>query len=166
MGIVGLGNGNYEEAIELIERGIEIMEMIGMRVNLTFYLTHLAKAHHAVGANRQALAVLDTTVDLMESFGEYYPQPELHLRRAEILLDIEGETAAEASLFEAIEAARGQQARTLELEAAAALARLWQSQRRTAEARELLQPVDDWFTEGLESGPLVQAKELLDVLAG
>jgi DNA-binding winged helix-turn-helix (wHTH) protein/tetratricopeptide (TPR) repeat protein len=166
MGIVALGNGNHEEGIKLIERGIEIMEMIGVKVNMTFYLTYLAKAHHEVGANRQALAVLDKTTDLMHSFGEYYPQPELHLRRAEILLDIEGETAAEACLLEAIKAARGQRARTVELEAATALARLWQSQAKPTEARDLLQPVYEWFTEGLESKPLVEARELFDELSG
>ncbi len=161
MGMAALGNGHHEEGIELIERGIEIMEMIGVKVNMTFYLTNLAKAHHAVGANRQALAVLDKTVDLMHSFGEHFSQPELHLRRAEILLDIEGETAAEACLFEALESAHGQRARTVELEAATALARLWQGQSRTAEARELLQPVYDWFTEGLDTQPLIEAKALL-----
>ncbi len=59
---------------------------------------------------------------------------------------------------------RGQQARLFELEAATALARLWQGQGRTTEARELLQPVYDWFTEGLDSRPLVEARELLEQL--
>jgi predicted ATPase len=60
--------------------------------------------------------------------------------------------------------AREQQAKSLELRAAASLARLWQSQGKPNEARELLAQVYDWFTEGLDSPDLQDAKALLDEL--
>lgn len=41
------------------------------------------------------------------------------------------------------------------------MARLWQSQGRTSEAREVLQPVYEWFTEGFDTKPLVETRELL-----
>ncbi len=44
------------------------------------------------------------------------------------------------------------------------LARLWQSQGKTAEARDLLQPVHDWFTEGFDTMDLKAAKTLLESL--
>jgi predicted ATPase len=45
------------------------------------------------------------------------------------------------------------------------LARLWRSQGKVSEARELLAPVYGWFTEGFETRDLKDAKALLDQLA-
>jgi predicted ATPase len=160
-----LGSGFHEEGLELMARGVAIQEMTGMKASLTWELTFLAKAHHMAAANEQALAVLDKTVALMDSFGEHFARPELHLLRAEILLELEGEAAAETSFLEAIEVARGQEAKLFELRAATALTRLWQGQGKTAEARELLQPIYDWFTEGLDTAPLKEARALLEELA-
>ena len=72
---------------------------------------------------------------------------------------------AEASYNQAIAVARRQQAKSLELRAATSLARLWQGQRKHAEARDLLAPVYDWFTEGFDTPDLKDAKALLDALA-
>ena len=52
-----------------------------------------------------------------------------------------------------------------ELRAALDLARLWRNQGKRAEARDLLAPVYDWFTEGFDTWDLKQAKALLDELA-
>jgi predicted ATPase len=91
-------------------------------------------------------------------------QPALLLCRAEVMLDVEGAAAAEPLMLEAIRVARRQQDGWHELHAAMALARLWQGQGRCREARELLQPVYDWFTEGLDTAPLLEARALLDEL--
>ncbi len=45
------------------------------------------------------------------------------------------------------------------------LARLWQRLGKRAEARNLLAPVYDWFTEGFDTQDLVDAKALLGELA-
>ena len=60
--------------------------------------------------------------------------------------------------------ARRQQAKSLELRAAASLARLWGEQGRRGEARGLLAPVYGWFTEGFDTPDLKDAKALLDEL--
>jgi predicted ATPase len=73
--------------------------------------------------------------------------------------------AAEQSYREAIAVARGQQAKALELRAATGLARLWRDDGRPDEARDLLAPVYGWFTEGLDTPDLVEAKALLASLA-
>jgi len=74
---------------------------------------------------------------------------ELHRLRAELLLAGGPEAAeAEAALRRALEIARGQQARSLELRAARALAGLWAGSGRTADARDLLAPVYSSFTAG------------------
>ena len=71
---------------------------------------------------------------------------------------------AEACYVRALEVARAQEARSLELRAAGDLARLWGGQGRRAEAHDLLAPVYGWFTEGFDTADLKEAKALLDEL--
>ena len=94
-------------------------------------------------------------------------EPELHRVRGELLHARAdgGERAAAAAFREAIEVARRQHARLLELRAAMSLARLWQKQGKKDEARDLLGPVYSWFTEGFDTQDLKDAKALLDELA-
>ena len=70
-----------------------------------------------------------------------------------------------ACFHQAIDAARSQNAKSWELRAATSMARLWHSQNKTDAARDLLQPVYDWFTEGFDTADLKDAKEQLDSLA-
>ena len=71
---------------------------------------------------------------------------------------------AEGHFRQALDWARRQGALSWELRAATSLARLWRDQGRTAEARELLQPVYDRFTEGFDTADLKAAKALIDDL--
>jgi predicted ATPase len=80
-------------------------------------------------------------------------------------LDTPDEQRAETSFRYALETARRQQAKSLELRAATSLARLSGKQGRRAEARDLLAPVCGWFTEGLDTADLKEAKALLDQLS-
>jgi hypothetical protein len=65
----------------------------------------------------------------------------------------------------ALDVARRQEAKALELRAAMSLARLWQQQGRCADARELLAPIYGWFTEGFDTADLQEAKALLKALS-
>jgi predicted ATPase len=71
---------------------------------------------------------------------------------------------AETWLQRALDVARRQQAKSLELRAVMSLARLWQRQDRRTEAYELLAPVYNWFTEGFDTADLQEAKALLEHL--
>ena len=73
---------------------------------------------------------------------------------------------AETCFLQALDMARRQQARSLDLRATMSLGRLWQQQGKRAEARALLAPVYDWFTEGFDTADLQEAKVLLEELAG
>ena len=73
--------------------------------------------------------------------------------------------AAEACFQRALDVARRQEARSLELRAAMSLSRLWQQQGKRTEARELLAPIYGWFTEGFDTADLQEAEALLEVLA-
>ena len=70
----------------------------------------------------------------------------------------------ESNFTQALEVARRQSAKSLELRAATSLAHLWGNQDKTAEARDLLTPIYDWFTEGFNTTDLREAKALLDKL--
>ena len=72
---------------------------------------------------------------------------------------------AEAAFLRALEVARRQQAKALELRAALSLARLWQGQGKHTAARQLLAPIYGWFTEGFDTADLQEARALLEELA-
>jgi predicted ATPase len=72
---------------------------------------------------------------------------------------------AEACFQKAIDLARQQQAKSWELRASTSLARLWQSQDKREEARQLLAEIYGWFTEGFDTKDLQEAKALLDQLS-
>jgi predicted ATPase len=91
---------------------------------------------------------------------------ELHRMQGEwSLADGECDAAtAESEFRRAIEIAQPQDAKALELRAATSLARLWQSQGKSAEAHALLAPVYDWFSEGFDNADLKDARALLEVM--
>ena len=74
------------------------------------------------------------------------------------------ESEAEGYFQKAIEIARRQQAKSLELRVAMSLSRLWQQQGKKEEARQMLAEVYGWFTEGFDTKDLQEAKALLDSL--
>jgi predicted ATPase len=74
-------------------------------------------------------------------------------------------TVVEAQFEQALDLARKQQAKSLELRAAMSLSCLWQQQGRREQAHRLLSDVYSWFTEGFATPDLQEAKALLDTLA-
>ena len=75
------------------------------------------------------------------------------------------EDEAEACFYKAIEIARRQSAKSLELRAVMSLARLWRQQGKKTEARQMLAEIYDWFTEGFDTADLQEAKALLEELS-
>jgi predicted ATPase len=65
----------------------------------------------------------------------------------------------------AIEVARRQSAKSLELRAVMSLSRLWQQQGKKKEAHEILAEIYGWFTEGFDTKDLQEAKTLLEELS-
>ena len=72
---------------------------------------------------------------------------------------------AEAWLQRALDVARRQEAKSLELRAAMSLSRLWQQQGKRQEAYDLLAPIYHWFTEGFDTADLQDARALLAELS-
>jgi predicted ATPase len=138
-------------------------------------LTLLAEASGLLGQTEGGLAALEEALTLVEQTGERYYEAELHRQRGELLLrceakshpapDSQDQHEAERCFQHALDVARQQQAKSLELRAAMSLSRLWQHQGKRAEARELLAPIYGWFTEGFDTADLQEAKALLEELA-
>ena len=110
--------------------------------------------------------IIDEALVSVEETGERIYEAELHRFKGEVQLklSVPDPQGAEASFYQALEVARSQSAKMWELRAATRLARLWQSQGKTNEARDLLAPVYGWFTEGFDTADLKEAKALLDKL--
>jgi predicted ATPase len=109
----------------------------------------------------EALAAAD------EHEGRFF-EAEMHRLKGELLLRQDDLNAAEAkSCFErAIEIARKQSAKSLELRATTSLARLFRGTGRRDEASTMLADIYNWFTEGFDTADLRDAKALLDELVG
>ena len=76
-----------------------------------------------------------------------------------------GKREAEACFRQALDIARRQSAKSVELRAVMSLSRLWQQQGKKAEARQLLAEIYGWFTEGFDTKDLQEAKALLEELS-
>jgi len=92
---------------------------------------------------------------------------ELHRLKGELLLSRALQYAeAEQCFRQALEVARRQRAKSLELRAATSLGRLWQQQGRTVEGKELVESVYRWFAEGFDTADLRGAQQLITSLSG
>jgi len=96
--------------------------------------------------------------------GRWWEAEVCRLRGVVLLQPGTPQEEAEAWLQKALDVARRQQAKSLELRAAMSLSHLWQQQGKQAEARELLAPIYGWFTEGFDTADLQEAKTLLQEL--
>jgi len=156
-----------DEAVAEIQQALADLARIRMSVGTPGLFAQLAEAFWKVGRQDDALGATGLGVERAQQRGQHYHDAELHRLRAEILLDQDGGALEEAGnlLRRAVESARSQEAKWLELRAATSLARLLRDQGRRDEARALLAPVYDWFTEGFDTAGLKDAKALLDELA-
>jgi predicted ATPase len=113
------------------------------------------------------LTRIDEALGLAQQTGEHWSDSFLHRLRGEILLkrDVANTAPVEQAFLEAIAVAQQQEARSFELRAVMSLARLWRDQGKRTEARDLLAPVYDWFTEGVDTPVLKEARALLADLA-
>jgi predicted ATPase len=162
----GTGQGCREEEIAQIRQGLAAWRATGAQVFRPYGLALLAEASAQAGQREAGLALLAEALVVANDTGERRWDAELHRLRGELLLTPSAAHAEEAeSCFgQALDIARRQQAKSWELRAAVSLSRLWQRQGKRAEAHALLAPIYGWFTEGLDTADLQEAKALLDEL--
>ena len=158
--------GQGEAGLALVRQGIAAWRAIGAVLNVPYLCTVLADVAAHLGHPADGLQALGEAHTLVEQHDERYWEAEVCRLRGVLLLRQPGASQAEAEawLQQALDVARRQEAKSLELRAAMSLSRLWQQQGKQAEARELLAPVYGWFTEGFDTKDLQEAKALLEAL--
>jgi predicted ATPase len=144
-----------------MRQGLDASRATGANLITPYWLALLASAHGRLGQAKEGLAATTEALAEVARTGERFWEAELHRLNGQLLLecDAANEAEAEACFHRAIETARAQKARSWELRAATSLARLWRDQGKPEEARELLAPVYDWFTEGFDTADLRAANE-------
>ena len=159
--------GETIEGIAELREGMAKLRGMGSLLTMPFMMTGLADALGRSGRTDEGLAVVDEVLKMVDAGGERFGLPDFHRVKGNLLVDRSAadRDAAVAAYRRAIEIAREQEARLLELRAATSLARLWGENGKRDAARELLAPVYQWFTEGFDKPDLRDAKALLDALA-
>ena len=158
--------GEGAEGIAQIHQGLVARRAMGAELQRPYFLSLLAEAYGKVGQPEEGLTVLVEALALVESMERHW-EAELHRRKGELLLMQQGQKVGEAEecFRQALDIARRQQAKSLELRAAMSLSRLWQQQGKQEEAHQLLAEIYAWFTEGFDTADLKEAKILLEELA-
>ena len=159
--------GQGEEGLAQIRQGIAAWRATGAAVFVPYLSTLLADVSAHLGHTEDGLQALAEANTLVEQHEERYWEAEVARLRGVLLLRQTGTPQAEAEtwLQRALDVARRQQAKSLELRAAMSLSRLWQQQGKRAEAHALLAPIYGWFTEGFDTADLQEAKALLGELS-
>ncbi len=157
--------GEATSAFERMREGIGGRLSLGALAGVPNHLALLAESCLQADRIPEGLAAVEKGLEISDSGGQRLFDAELWRLKGE-LLRRSGATESEAEkLFDrALDVARHQSAKSLELRAAMSLARLWAGQGRKAEASELLSGIYGRFTEGFDTGDLREARGLLDEL--
>jgi predicted ATPase/predicted Ser/Thr protein kinase len=155
--------GKIREGIAEMRRGLDIMLAVGTLTCFTRLLARMADACLKAGAIEAGLAAADEADEVKCKFDERYMEAEIYRLKGELLLRKGEDEEAVKNLYEqALEVARAQKAKSLELRAAMSLGRLLQKQSKAAEGYELINEVYRWFKEGFDTADLKDARALLD----
>jgi predicted ATPase len=176
--------GKRAEGMRQMRQGQAALRAMGAETMQSWVLALLAEAHEKGGQAAEGLALLAEAFAVVDKNDEHFYEAELYRLQGELTLHqcngqgatcqvanpralsphSQAEAEAEACFLKAIDIARKQQAKSLELRAVRSLARLWQHQGKRQEAYDLLAPVYHWFTEGFDTADLMDAQALLHVL--
>ena len=156
--------GECEEGMAEIHQGLKTLRDTGAKRSLPYYLSLLAEVYGMKGQAEEGLRIISDAFVEAQNIAEHWWEAELYrLKGALLLQKPEPDTAqVEASFHQALDVARRQQSKSLELRAATSLCRLWQQQGKREEAHQLLTKVYNCFVEGFDTADLREAKALLD----
>jgi predicted ATPase/class 3 adenylate cyclase len=164
--------GQGEAGLAQMHQGLAAWRAMGIEAGQPYWLAMLAEAYGRTGQVEEGLRVLAEALALVDTTEERWWEAELHRLTGEFIVQSRvqgrasgGQEEAEESFCQALDIARRQSAKSLELRAAMSLSRLWQQQGQRAAARQLLAEVYGWFTEGFDTADLQEAQALLEALA-
>ncbi|MBI4563061.1 MAG: AAA family ATPase [Candidatus Rokubacteria bacterium] len=156
----------WEGGIGEMQKALAAYRAMGAEATLPYLLGLLAEAYANVGQADQGLSVLPEAIAVANKNGEHFYEPELYRLKGDLLLMgcAPADQQAEGCFRQAIEIARGQRAKSLELRARVSLTRLLE-RRGKRDDRRLLAEIYGWFTEGFDTRDLKEAKTLLERLS-
>jgi tetratricopeptide (TPR) repeat protein len=168
--------GQMNNGLEQMQQALSVFQTIGLSNLTPFMLAIYAEILTDSGKINEGLPIFEKALDAANHTGMHHYNAEIYRLKGETLLQSIITKAgtisddcryqeAESCFEQAIETARLQQAKSLELRAAASLARLLQHQNRHKEAHSLLLKTYQWFTEGHQTPDLQEARELLQKLS-
>jgi tetratricopeptide (TPR) repeat protein len=159
-------HGRLQEGVAQMRHAMAVLEALGFALRPRLFCL-LAEAHGKIEGPTAALEVLTRGIASTEVVGERSFEAEMQRMKGELLLMQGAPNAAEAeSCFRsAIEVARNQGGKALELRSTTSLGRLLRDTNRRDEARKMLAEIYGWFTEGFDTADLKEAKSLLDELS-
>jgi tetratricopeptide (TPR) repeat protein len=154
-----------EKGITRILEGLRLRPPKG-RIAQTYFQALLADAYGKAVTPEKGIAELQTAQENVEATEERFFEAEINRLHGELLRQARAsDQEAEQYFLKALDIARTQGAKSLELRAATSLVHLWQRQGKQEEARELLVGIYGWFTEGFDTADLQEAKDLLAKLS-
>ena len=156
------GDDALDEAWQTMRLGLDSYRAAGAGLSQTYMLAQIAELELGRGAIDEAQALLAEARAALERTAERYWEAELHRVGGEIVRSRGDKDGAESAFRTALDIARVQNCKALELRAAMSLGRLWHEDGQQDEARVLLADVYAWFQEGHETGDLRRAKALLN----
>jgi predicted ATPase len=167
-GSVLTAQGAWGEGLAQMHEGLAAWRARGLHMFWLWFHALLAEACGRAGQVEEGLRALEEALEALQTAEDHFYEAEVYRLQGTLLLARAAEQHAEAEtcLRQALDIARQQQAKSLELRAAMSLSCLWQQQGKRDEARELLAPVYGWFTEGFDTADLQEAKTLLEELSG
>ena len=158
--------GDAATGVAQIAQGWEEVQQFGQQLYRPYQLALLAEAYGQAGHPEAGLPCLAEAVTRVAATEERWWAAEVSRLQGELLLCLPRPDLPQATacFHQALDVARRQQARMLELRAALSLSRLWQQQGKRAEAHALLTPIYGWFTEGFDTADLQDAKAMVEEL--
>src|SRR5262245_10840799 len=158
--------GDAATGVAQIAQGWEAVQQFGQQLYRPYQLALLAEAYGQAGQPAAGLTCLAEAVTRVAATEERWWEAEVSRLQGELLLRLPRPEILQATacLHQALDVARRQQAKALELRAALSLSRLWQQQGQRAEAHACLAPLYGWFTEGFDTADLQDAKAVLEEL--
>jgi predicted ATPase/DNA-binding winged helix-turn-helix (wHTH) protein len=164
-GMLLIKRGSNDAGLRLLRTALDDLRRTGSVLSYPVFLCALAEGLAGTGQVAEGLAAVDEALERSErSEGRWCVAELLRVRGELVLLENASDAAATAEddFRQALDWARRQGALSWELRAATSLARMWGKQGRSEEARQLLGPIYDRFTEGFETADLKAAKSCLD----
>ena len=164
-GAAWLAEGRPDDAAQLIRPALTELGKTGHRAWVPYVRANLAEAVARAGDPVGGLALLEASLEQIERQGERVHLAEVLRRKGRMLMEIDETEEAEQLLREAVAFAQTQGTRSWELRASTTLAELLVRRDDRPAALALLTPIYEWFTEGLDTPDLVEARILLTELS-